>query len=156
MATQNFLVFANENFFSEILTIINENEKGEIKTTMNDLENAIRVILVCAFYGKSPSLMSSLPTYFPIFDEAIEKCGGVQKFRYIINQLQSPKPVLGISWNNYFKECNAIRRMEKVVSDNCSRVVNDETMRSLTIDDHKFRFVQKNGTRRWGSLGERG
>lgn len=152
-STKNFLIFANENFFASILAIINENECQDplqrYKTTMYELENTVRVILASAFYRKSPKLMASLPGAFPLFDTAITECGGVEKFKHIIKQLKSPKPLIRVSWNSYFKESEAMRNMERVFSENCSRIVNHETMRSLTIDDHKFRFRSK----KWDEVG---
>lgn len=51
-ATKNFLIYANETFFAEILRIINENEARDgiqNRTTMKELEHVMKAILFCAF-----------------------------------------------------------------------------------------------------------
>ena len=54
----NFVVFADEAFFSVILKMINENYYGTMnKTTLDDLETFLKVLLVCVFYGKLPSFL---------------------------------------------------------------------------------------------------
>ena len=142
--SQNLAVFADERFFGEILKIINKNEiQCPNKTTMDDLELFTRCLYVCCYYGFSPDTLWQDKIGFPYFQVAVDNLGGISKFKHIINCLKSPKMKTDLSWDNYFDECPSVRQIEKVISENCSEVLNHVEIRNSTIDNDKLRFHSK-------------
>ena len=84
-------------------------------------------------------LMKSLAKRFPGYQKAIDECGGVTRFCHIINQLKSAKPSYGLTWTSYFKECDSIRRLERIVSENCASIVNLQYSWRQALSTYLFR-----------------
>ena len=86
---------------------------------------------------------------FPHFTSAVNDLGGIKRFKYIIGSFNSEKMKIGLTWDGYFDECLPIRSIEKIVSANCSKVLNHKAIRKVTIDYDKLKFRSKE----WENMG---
>jgi hypothetical protein len=62
---------------------------------------------------------------------------------------KSPKKQLKTSWDAYYATIPDIRKLVRIVSENCSSVVSSGNPNDITIDDDKWRFRSEN----WSALG---
>jgi hypothetical protein len=147
---RNFVVFANVEFWQHLIIFLNKNRTDAIEPVDGfAITKFVRCILWCAYYRKSPGHMIENKSLFPAFTKEIRLLGGKQRFAEIKYLFKSPKRQLNSSWDNYFSLIPDIRKLVRLVSENCSAIAFGGTPNDITIDDDKWRFRSSN----WSELG---
>jgi hypothetical protein len=104
----------------------------------------IQCFLWCAYYQKSPDHMIKNQSLFPGFDAELRALGGIAKFNKVKALFKSPKKQLETSWNVYYATIPDVRKLVRIVSENCSSVVSSGNPNDITIDDDRWKFNDQN------------
>jgi hypothetical protein len=147
----NFSAFANIEFWQHLIQFLNKNRDDGIEPVDGfAISKFVRCILWCAYYQKSPGHMMSNKSLFPGFASELRAMGGTDRFNEIKSLFKSPKRQLSTSWDAYFALIPDIRKLVRIISENCAAVAfTPGSPNDITIDDDKWRFRSSN----WSELG---
>ena len=102
------------------------------------MKKIIRCILWCAYYQKSPGHLIENQYLFSGFSSALQALGGVSRFKEIIALFASPKKKMGTTWDAYFSMVPDIRKLVRIVSENCSAIVFFGSPNDITVVSGAF------------------
>lgn len=147
---RNFSAYANLEFWQHLVKFLNKNRNDKVEAVDGfTICSFVKSLLWCAYYQKSPGHMMKNKTLFPGFTTELKAIGGKDRFQEIIALFKSPKQKLTTSWDAYFSLIPDIRKVVRIVSENCANVAYSGTPNDITIDDDKWRFRSSN----WSELG---